>query len=72
MANKNDNVKCEDACECAEELGQKVRAFMDGTAGQARDVMAGASKQVRSNPLQAAAIAAGVGFILGALLRRKG
>lgn len=72
IANKNDHVKCDDLCQSAEEAGRKVRKLIDNTTEQARDVMAGASKQVRSNPLQATAIAAGIGFLIGALLRRKG
>lgn len=71
IANKNDNAKCDDLSECASEAGRKVRAFIDTATDQTRDAVAGVNKQVRKNPLQATAIAAGIGFVVGALLRRR-
>lgn len=72
LASKNDNVKCDDLCECAGEAGRKVRALIDTATGQTRDAVAGVGRQVRNNPLQATALAAAIGLVIGALFRRRG
>ena len=69
-ANQNDNTT-EKACCTAKEAGQKVREIFDHATHDARDAAAATEKQIRSNPLAASAIAAGIGFLLGALLRRR-
>jgi len=61
----------EDLREVAHNAGQKVREIYDTATNQSRDATAMVEKQMRSNPLAASAIAAGVGFLLGALLRRR-
>jgi ElaB/YqjD/DUF883 family membrane-anchored ribosome-binding protein len=69
-ANKNEQAKCDGLCECAAGAGRKARALVDDATGQARDGVAVVSRKVRSHPLQATAIAAGIGLALGALIRR--
>lgn len=61
----------EDLREVAHDAGQKVREIYDTATHQGRDASAIVQKQIRSNPLAAGAIAAGIGFLLGALLRRR-
>ena len=60
-----------DAQHSAHEAGRKARELIDGATHEARDAVAATEKQIRKNPLAAGAIAAGIGFLLGALLRRK-
>ena len=60
-----------DLREVARNAGQKVREIYDTATHQGRDASVIVQKQIRSNPLTASAIAAGVGFVLGALLRRR-
>lgn len=67
---KNDNAK-DDACCKANEAGHKVREFVDHAAHEARDALATTEKQILEHPVKASAIAAGIGFLLGALLRRR-
>lgn len=58
-------------CDTAYQVGQKIRKVVDIANDDMRDVTAAVTKQVRNNPLQASAIAAGVGLLLGLLLRRR-
>ena len=67
---KKDGSYKEGCCEAAEEIGKKVRAYADDMSHEARDMTATTVKYVRSNPVQSTLVAAGVGFILGTLLRR--
>lgn len=60
-----------DLREAAHDAGEKVRDIYDMATGESRDALAAARKQIRSNPLAAGAIAAGVGFLLSAFLRRR-
>jgi len=60
-----------DLREAAHNAGQKVREIYDTATHEGRDASALVQKQIRSNPLAAGAIAAGVGFLLGALFRRR-
>ena len=62
----------EDLREAAHNAGQKVREIYDTATHQGRDVTAAVEKQIRRNPIAAGAIAASIGFLLGALLRRRG
>ena len=67
--NKNDTQ--DNACCSAHEAGRKVREFVDHAAHDTRDALAVTEKQIREHPVRSSAIAAGVGFLLGALFRRK-
>ena len=70
--NKNDNAEHPDSCCCpAHEAGRKVREFVDHAAHDARDAVAVTEKRIREHPVKASAIAAGIGFLLGALFRRR-
>ena len=75
-ANKTDvpahpaNCACENCCP-AREAGRKVHQFLDTAAHNARDKLAATKKQIREHPVKASTIAAGVGFLLGALFRRR-
>ncbi len=68
---KNDNNKLRDACHMAKETGQKAREILDHASHEARDAIASTEKQIREHPVKASAIAAGIGFLLGALFRRR-
>ncbi len=61
----------EDIQEVAHKAGQKVRELYDTASHETRDATAAVEKQIRSHPLAASAIAAGLGFLLGALFRRR-
>lgn len=61
----------EDLRETAHTAGQKMREIYDTASHEARDATATMEKQIRSHPLAASAIAAGIGFLLGALFRRR-
>lgn len=63
--------KAGDMREAAHNAGQKVREIYDTATHQGRDALAATQKQIRSNPITASAIAAGVGFLLGVLFRRR-
>lgn len=67
---KNDTAK-DEACSTANEVGHKLREFVDHASHEARDALATTEKQIREHPMKASAIAAGVGFLLGVLLRRR-
>lgn len=67
-AHKND---MNDSCCKANEAGRKVREVIDHSLHDARDAMASAEHQIRTHPVKSSAIAAGIGFLLGALLRRR-
>lgn len=55
----------------ANEAGHKVREFVDTATHEVRDAAAATEKQIREHPLRSSAIAAGVGFLLGALFGRR-
>lgn len=70
--NQNDNSEHSDGCCCpVHEAGSKVRKFATHTAQDARDALASTQKQIRKHPVKASAIAAGIGFVLGAFFRRR-
>lgn len=54
----------------AGEAGRKVRSLAHSASDELEHAKDTVSKQIRTNPLQAAAIALGAGFVLGALFRR--
>jgi ElaB/YqjD/DUF883 family membrane-anchored ribosome-binding protein len=54
----------------ANKAGRKVRKLYDAASNEISDDLDIVAERVRNNPVQSAAIALGVGFILGALLRR--
>jgi ElaB/YqjD/DUF883 family membrane-anchored ribosome-binding protein len=61
----------EDLREAAHNAGQKVREIYDTATHQGRDATAAVERQIRRNPLAAGAAAAGIGFMLGLLFRRR-
>ena len=67
---KAENVR-EELREAAHSAGQKAREIYDTATNEGRDAVAITEKQIRQHPLTASAIAAGVGFLLGALFRRR-
>ena len=54
----------------AHDTGTKVRQIYDHVRDDINHAADNVTYQIRSKPVQSAAIAAGVGFILGFLLRR--
>ena len=50
---------------------RRLRRFVNHVTHDTRDTLAATQRQVREHPLRAGAIAAGVGFILGVILRRR-
>jgi ElaB/YqjD/DUF883 family membrane-anchored ribosome-binding protein len=49
----------------------RLRHFIDHATHDARDTLAATQRQVREHPLRTGAVAAGIGFLLGVLLRRR-
>lgn len=70
ICDKAEDVR-KDLREAAHDAGQKMREIYDTATHQSRDASAIVQKQIRSHPVAASAIAAGIGFLLGALLRRR-
>ena len=62
MFSANKECTHEAGCDTAYNVGQKLRKVVDIANDDVRDATAAVSKQVRANPLQASAIAAGVGY----------
>jgi ElaB/YqjD/DUF883 family membrane-anchored ribosome-binding protein len=54
----------------ADEFKDRANTLLDDTAARARECQTEAEAYIRQNPLQSVAIAVGVGFILGIMLRR--
>jgi ElaB/YqjD/DUF883 family membrane-anchored ribosome-binding protein len=54
----------------AHDAGSKVRQIYDHARDDIRHAADNVTYQIRSKPVQSAAIAAGAGFLLGLLLRR--
>lgn len=55
----------------ANKAGHKLREVIDTASDEARDAQATLIKEVRQHPVQSSAIAAGIGFVLGFLFRRR-
>lgn len=70
ITNKDDK-KTDETCCHAKEAGRKLREVVDHVAHDARDAVAATEKQIREHPVRSSAIAAGIGFLVGALLRRR-
>ena len=80
LNNKRDSVKNEtfdkvdktvdDISDYANKAGTYVRDFVDTAAGKIDQTNRMVTDEVRSSPMQSVLIAAGVGFVLGALFRR--
>ncbi len=58
------------AASTAKTVGQDVSAAVGQAAEMAQEQLDGMSRYVRKNPLQATAIAAGVGFVFALIARR--
>ena len=54
----------------ARDTGRKARDIINDATHNARDTIAATEKQIREYPITSAAVAAGVGFLLGSLFRR--
>ena len=54
----------------AQDAGHKVRKIYDHARDDFRHAADNVTYQIRSKPVQSAAIAAGVGFLVGLLVRR--
>ncbi|MGK2286815.1 glycine zipper domain-containing protein [Pedomonas sp. V897] len=54
----------------AETLGDAARRMMDTTRSASREGLERVSHQVEERPIASIAIAAGIGFLLGMLIRR--
>lgn len=65
------NANCSDTRCTAHEAGRKVREVIDHATHDVRDAAAMTEQQIRENPVKASAIAAGIGFVLGLLFRRR-
>lgn len=61
----------DDIAVLANKAGHKLREVVDSASDETRDAKATIIKEVRQHPVQAGAIAAGIGFVLGFLLRRR-
>lgn len=55
----------------AETLGDAARRLMDTTRSASREGLERVSHQVEERPMSSIAIAAGVGFLIGMLMRRS-
>ena len=76
MPTKNPNK--DECCAVAHEAGYKLRQVVDSVTDEAHDVRENVTKvtedvikTVRDKPIQASMVAAGVGFLLGLLFRRR-
>lgn len=61
----------DEASEVAHAAGEKVREVYDNITQETRDAAKKVTKQIRSNPLMATAVATGVGFLVGLLSSRR-
>ena len=60
----------EDLSHYANDAGRKVRHFIDSASdefGHATDKVSG---EIRANPVRSSVVALGIGFLIGALIRR--
>jgi ElaB/YqjD/DUF883 family membrane-anchored ribosome-binding protein len=56
--------------ELSEKLGAAAQGSIEDMKDNFRQNVSDIEKQIRANPVQAAVIAAGVGFLIGALITR--
>ncbi len=70
---QKDNSCCstDEASKLAHKAGHKLREVINTASDEARDAKATIIKEVRQLPVQASVIAAGIGLVLGFLLRRR-
>ena len=61
----------DDVAVLANKAGHKLREVIDTATDEVRDASTNVIKEVRQHPVQSSAIAAGIGFVLGFLLRRR-
>ncbi|MBU6183256.1 MAG: DUF883 family protein [Verrucomicrobia bacterium] len=54
----------------ADELKHRANSFAEDAAARAKECQTEAEAYIRQNPIQSVAIALGIGFILGIVLRR--
>jgi len=72
-ANNLKNSTCEikdDLSNAANQAGRKVRSLYNTASDDITDASERVTSEIRTNPVRSAAIALGVGVLLGALLRR--
>ena len=59
-----------DLRDVANNAGRKMSGFINSASGEVSHATETVTTQIRTKPLQSAMIAIGIGFVLGALLRR--
>ncbi len=70
MANESDNSTSANAQREIEDLRRRLKELTDKYGPAAHSAVEDLERQIREKPVQATLIAAGVGFLLGALLSR--
>lgn len=60
----------DDLREVANKAGRKVRGFINTASDEITHARDTVTSEIRSNPVQSSLVALGVGYLLGALLRR--
>ncbi|MGO9547430.1 MAG: YqjD family protein [Rhodomicrobium sp.] len=70
MANETENSASAAAQREIEDLRRRLKDLTDKYGPTAQSAVEDIEKQIREKPVQATLIAAGVGFLLGALLTR--
>ena len=72
MSTKNNiNAEVKTACDSAKEVGCQVRKIIDKTSTEAKAAAHEVEGQIRRSPVTATLMAAGVGFILGAIFNSR-
>ena len=61
----------EDLSHYANDAGKKVRHFIDSASDEFSHASERVSGEIRANPVRSSAIALGIGFLIGAVLRRR-
>ena len=61
----------EDLSHYAHDAGQRVRHFIDHAGDELGHASERVSSEIRANPVRSSAIALGIGFLIGAVLRRR-
>lgn len=60
----------DNAIGAAQEAGRKTRDFINNATQNTRSAIAATEREVREHPVRSSLVAAGVGFLLGMLMRR--
>lgn len=72
IASENDKKSTEDdLLRVANQAGRKVREYVDTATHEVLDASQKVETQIRSNPVTAAAVGVGIGFLLGAMFCRR-